>query len=130
LTITADCDASNGYRTRLWKVGLQDLADELQIAITVCHLPPGTSKCNRIEHRLCSHITMNWRGKPLISHEVIVNLIAATTTRTGLTVQAALDTRPLRQGHQDHRRTDENPQHHAARLPRRLDYTINPHQGA
>ena len=92
LTITADCGGSNGYRTRLWKVELQDLADELQIPITVCHLPPGTSKWNRIEHRLFSHITMNWRGKPLISHEVIVSLIAATTTQTGLTVQAALDT--------------------------------------
>ena len=98
LTITADCGGSNGYRTRLWKVDLQDLADELNIPITVCHLPPGTSKWNRIEHRLFSHITMNWRGKPLVSHEVIVNLIAATTTRTGLTVQAALDTDPYPKG--------------------------------
>jgi hypothetical protein len=94
LTITADCGGSNGYRTRLWKFELQVLADELQLPITVCHLPPGTSKWNRIEHRLFSHITMNWRGKPLISHEVIVSLIAATTTRSGLTVQAALDTAP------------------------------------
>jgi Rhodopirellula transposase DDE domain len=98
LTITADCGGSNGYRTRLWKVELQALADELQRPITVCHLPPGTSKWNRIEHRLFSHITMNWRGKPLISHEVIVSLIAATTTRTGLTVQAALDTAPYPKG--------------------------------
>jgi hypothetical protein len=98
LTITADCGGSNGYRTRLWKVDLQTLADELGFAITVCHLPPGTSKWNRIEHRLFSHITMNWRGKPLVSHEVIVNLIAATTTRTGLTVQAALDTDPYPKG--------------------------------
>ena len=98
LTITADCGGSNGYRTRLWKVELQDLADELGFSITVCHLPPGTSKWNRIEHRLFSHITMNWRGKPLVSHEVIVNLIAATTTRTGLTVQAALDTDPYPKG--------------------------------
>ena len=98
LTITADCGGSNGYRTRLWKVELQDLADELGFPITVCHLPPGTSKWNRIEHRLFSHITMNWRGKPLVSHEVIVNLIAATTTRTGLTVQAALDTDPYPKG--------------------------------
>jgi hypothetical protein len=94
LTITADCGGSNGYRIRLWKVELQNLADELQFPITVCHLPPGTSKWNRIEHRLFSHITMNWRGKPLVSHQVIVDLIAATTTRTGLTVQAALDTDP------------------------------------
>ncbi len=98
LTITADCGGSNGYRTRLWKIELQHLADELQIPITVCHLPPGTSKWNRIEHRLFSHITMNWRGKPLISHEVIVDLIAATTTRTGLTVHAALDTDPYPKG--------------------------------
>jgi hypothetical protein len=98
LTITADCGGSNGYRTRLWKLELQDLADELGIPITVCHLPPGTSKWNRIEHRLFSHITMNWRGKPLVSHEVIVNLIAATTTRSGLTVQAALDTDPYPKG--------------------------------
>jgi hypothetical protein len=98
LTITADCGGSNGYRSRLFKVELQTLADELAIAITVCHLPPGTSKWNRIEHRLFSHITMNWRGKPLISHEVIVDLIAATTTRTGLTVQAALDTEPYPKG--------------------------------
>jgi len=98
LTITADCGGSNGYRTRLWKVELQQLADKLRLPITVCHLPPGTSKWNRIEHRLFSHITMNWRGKPLVSHEVIVNLIAATTTRTGLTVQAALDTAPYPKG--------------------------------
>jgi Rhodopirellula transposase DDE domain len=98
LTITADCGGSNGYRTRLWKVELQNLADDLGIPITVCHLPPGTSKWNRIEHRLFSHITMNWRGKPLTSHEVIVDLIAATTPRTGLTVQAALDTDPYPKG--------------------------------
>lgn len=92
LLITADCGGSNGYRVRLWKVELQRLADELRFPITVCHLPPGTSKWNRIEHRLFSHITMNWRGKPLVSHEVIVSLIAATRSSTGLTVQAALDT--------------------------------------
>ena len=91
LTITADCGGSNGYRTRLWKLELQGLADRLKIPITVCHLPPATSKWNKIEHRLFSHITLNWRGKPLISHEVIISLIAATTTSTGLTVQAALD---------------------------------------
>jgi len=92
LTITADCGGSNGYRTRLWKLELQTLADELQIPITVCQLPPGTSKWNRVEHRLFSHITMNWRGKPLVTHQVIVSLIAATTTQTGLIIQAALDT--------------------------------------
>jgi hypothetical protein len=94
LTITADCGGSNGYRTRLWKLELQGLADELNIAISVCHLPPGTSKWNRIEHRLFSAITQNWRGKPLVSHDAVISLIAATTTTTGLTVQAALDDNP------------------------------------
>jgi len=92
LLVTADCGGSNGYRVRAWKYGLQGLADELGLRISVCHLPPGTSKWNKIEHRLFSHITQNWRGRPLVSHEVIVNLIANTTTRTGLRVQATLDT--------------------------------------
>jgi Rhodopirellula transposase DDE domain len=92
MLITADGGGSNGYRTRLWKVELAGLAVETGLAITVCHLPPGTSKWNKIEHRLFSHISMNWRGRPLTSHEVIVQTIAATTTRTGLTVDAELDT--------------------------------------
>ena len=91
LLITADGGGSNGSRLRLWKVELQKLADELGFAITVCHLPPGTSKWNRIEHRLFSFITMNWRGKPLVTHQTIVQLIAATTTRTGLEVRCELD---------------------------------------
>ena len=91
LTITADCGGSNGNRPRLWKVELQKLADETGLAIEVCHFPPGTSKWNKIEHRLFSFITMNWRGKPLVSLETVVNLIAATTTRTGLEVYAQLD---------------------------------------
>jgi transposase len=92
LLICADGGGSNGYRTRLWKTELGHLADETGLAITVCHLPPGTSKWNKIEHRLFSHISMNWRGRPLESHQVIVNTIAATTTRAGLTVHAELDT--------------------------------------
>ena len=92
LLITADGGGSNGSRLRLWKVELQKLADEIGIEIAVCHLPPGTSKWNKIEHRLFSYISQNWRGKPLISHEVIVNLIAATTTKTGLKVRSQLDT--------------------------------------
>ena len=92
LLITADGGGSNGYRTRLWKTELAALAAETGLTITVCHLPPGTSKWNKIEHRLFSHISMNWRGRPLTSHDVIVNTIAATTTRTGLTVHAELDT--------------------------------------
>jgi hypothetical protein len=92
LLITADSGGSNGSRVRLWKLELQKLADEIGLEISVCHFPPGTSKWNKIEHRLFSFITKNWRGKPLVSHEVIVNLIAATTTRTGLRVQSQLDT--------------------------------------
>jgi hypothetical protein len=91
LLISADGGGSNGYRLRAWKTELAALAAETGLKITVCHLPPGTSKWNKIEHRLFSHISMNWRGRPLTSHQVIVDLIAATTTRTGLTVHAALD---------------------------------------
>jgi DNA-binding phage protein len=94
LLICADSGGSNGYRVRLWKVELQELADTLGVTVTVCHLPPGTSKWNKIEHRLFSHISLNWRGRPLVSHEVIVALIGATTTQTGLRVEAALDSRP------------------------------------
>jgi hypothetical protein len=92
LLITADGGGSNGYRTRLWKTELAALAADTAVQITVCHLPPGTSKWNKIEHRLFSHISMNWRGRPLTSHDVIVQSIAATTTRTGLSVHAELDT--------------------------------------
>ena len=91
LMISADGGGSNGYRVRLWKVELQKLADEIKLPITVCHLPPGTSKWNKIEHRLFSFITINWRGKPLRSYRTIVQLIAATTTATGLKVRAELD---------------------------------------
>jgi hypothetical protein len=91
ILITADSGGSNGYRTRLWKLELQRLADEIGRDITVCHFPPGTSKWNKIEHRLFSHISMNWRGQPLISHEVVVSLIGATKTRNGLRVRARLD---------------------------------------
>jgi Rhodopirellula transposase DDE domain len=91
LLITADGGGSNGSRCRLWKVTLQHLADEWRLPITVCHFPPGTSKWNKIEHRLFSHITINWRGRPLTSLAIIVNLIANTTTRQGLSIQAELD---------------------------------------
>ena len=91
LVITADCGGSNGNRTRLWKTELQKLADDTGLEIVVCHFPPGTSKWNKIEHRLFSFISRNWRGQPLISYEVIINLIAATTTSTGLEVYARLD---------------------------------------
>src|SRR5512143_4137618 len=91
LLITADSGGSNGSRVRPWKVELQELADETGLEIGVCHFPPGTSKWNRIEHRLFSYITINWRGKPLHSLETIINLIASTTTSTGLEVYARLD---------------------------------------
>ena len=92
LMITADGGGSNGSRSRLWKRELQRLADETGLSIGVCHFPPGTSKWNKIEHQLFSHITQNWRGRPLVSHEVVVNLIAATHTSTGLSVTCQLDT--------------------------------------
>ena len=98
LLICADGGGSNGYRVRLWKVELAALAAETGLTITVCHLPPGTSKWNKIEHRLFSHISMNWRGRPLESHETVVQLIAATSTHTGLAVQAELDDRAYPKG--------------------------------
>ena len=98
LLITADCGGSNGYRRRLWKLELQRLADDLGIAITVCHLPPGTSKWNKIEHRLFSFITLNWRGCPLVDYQTIVQLIGATTTTKGLQVRCALDENEYQKG--------------------------------
>ena len=91
LLITADGGGSNGSRCRLWKVALQELATKLQMPIHVCHFPPGTSKWNKIEHRMFCHITQNWRGRPLVSHEVIIQLIANTRTKAGLKIRAALD---------------------------------------
>ena len=98
LMITADGGGSNGSRVRLWKVELQKLADETGLTLQVCHYPPGTSKWNKIEHRLFCHITQNWRGKPLVSREAVVELIASTTTKTGLTVRCELDTRDYPKG--------------------------------
>jgi hypothetical protein len=92
LLVIADRGGNNGSRTRLWKAELQGLADELGMRISVCHLPPGTSKWNKIEHRMFAYITQNWRGKPLVSHEVIVQLIGSTTTETGLTIHAEINT--------------------------------------
>lgn len=92
LLITADGGGSNGSRSRLWKVALQDLAQRLNMSIHVCHFPPGTSKWNKIEHRMFCHITQNWRGRPLVSHDVIIALIANTTTQAGLKIRAELDT--------------------------------------
>jgi hypothetical protein len=91
LLITADGGGSNGSRCRLWKIALQDLAVRLELPIHMCHFPPGTSKWNKIEHRMFCHITQNWRGRPLVSHEVIIKLIANTATQTGLKIRAELD---------------------------------------
>ena len=98
LTITADCGGSNGARVHLWKVELQKLPDETGLAIKVRHYPPGTSKWNRIEHRLFCHITQNWRDRPLTDRATVVELIAATKTKTGLTVECVLDTKVYEKG--------------------------------
>ena len=126
LLITADSGGSNGYRIRLWKYELQTLVNELGFPISVCHLPPGTSKWNKIEHRLFSFITQNWRGKPLISHQVIVELIAATSTSKGLTVQARLDETSYRTG----RRISDRQMEDIYLVPEKFhgewNYTIRP----
>lgn len=98
LLVTADSGGSNGARSRLWKVALQRFADETGLKVAVCHFPPGTSKWNKIEHRLFCHITQNWRGQPLLSHDIIVQLIGRTTTRAGLKVKAAIDRRSYPKG--------------------------------
>jgi hypothetical protein len=126
LVIMADGGGSNGYRLRLWKLELQALVDDLGFPITVCHLPPGTSKWNKIEHRLFSFITQNWRGKPLVTHQVIVNLIAATTTTTGLTVRSRLDERHYAKGRRvsDQQLANVNLEPHA--FHGEWNYTIRP----
>jgi hypothetical protein len=98
LLITADSGGSNGSRSRLWKIVIQGLADLLGFPISVCHFPPGTSKWNQIEHRMFAHLTQNWRGRPLVSRAVIVDLIGHTTTRSGLEIQAELDTGTYKKG--------------------------------
>jgi hypothetical protein len=126
LLITADGGGSNGSRNRLWKLALQRLADEIGLRISVCHFPPGTSKWNKIEHRMFSHISMNWRGKPLTSHEVIVNLIANTTTRTGLMIRAELDGRQYPTGIKVSDQELENVRLHKAEFHGEWNYTILP----
>ena len=128
LMITADGGGSNGYRLRLWKIELQKLANELKLPITVCHLPPGTSKWNKIEHRLFSFITINWRGKPLRSYRTIVQLIAATTTDGGLKVRAELDEKKYPKGVKvsDLQMADINLTRHSFHGD--WNYTISPHR--
>lgn len=130
LLITADGGGSNGARVRLWKVELQNLADELGIPISVSHFPPGTSKWNKIEHRLFSFISQNWRGKPLISHEVIVNLIASTTTRSGLTVRAELDTATYPAGRKVSDKEVAEIELHRDSFHGEWNYTISPRAGS
>ena len=127
LFITADCGGSNGYRTRLWKLELQQLADELGIPITVCHFPPGTSKWNKIEHRLFSFITLNWRGKPLRTYQTVVNLIAATTTKTGLEVRCEIDPWSYEKGRKVSDEEMETIKVRPHRFHGEWNYTIDPH---
>ena len=98
MLICADSGGSNGARLRAWKLHLQRLSDQLNLQVTVCHYPPGTSKWNKIEHRLFSFVSMNWKGRPLVSYEAVVNLIGHTTTKTGLKVKAVLDTNEYETG--------------------------------
>jgi hypothetical protein len=98
LLIMADSGGSNGSKARLWKFELQKLADATGLIVHVCHFPPGTSKWNKIEHRMFTHITQNWRGRPLLTHEIIVNLIGSTTTKRGLKIKAKLDKRKYEKG--------------------------------
>lgn len=127
LLITADSGGSNGSRVRLWKVELQKLADETGVEIAVCHLPPGTSKWNKIEHRLFSFISQNWRGKPLISHEVIVQLIAATTTKHGLKVRSQLDTNTYPAGVKVSKKEMDGLNLHRDPFHGEWNYSIHPH---
>ena len=126
LLVTADGGGSNGVRVRLWKVALQRLANQTGLRVSVCHFPPGTSKWNKIEHRMFSHISMNWRGKPLISHEVIVNLIAGTTTKTGLKIEAEIDTNIYPTGIQVSDEEYEKVQIERATFHGEWNYTISP----
>lgn len=127
LLITADCGGSNGYRVRLWKLELQELADSIGVPVTVCHLPPGTSKWNKIEHRLFSFIAMNWRGKPLVDYQTIVSLIAATQSTSGLQVRCALDENRYEKGRKvsDEEMASVNLQPHE--FHGEWNYTILPH---
>lgn len=131
LLITADSGDRNGAWVRLWKVELQKLADEMGMEIAVCHLPPGTSKWNKIEHRLFSFISQNWPGKPLLSHEVIVQLIAAITTKHGLKVRSQLDTNGLPGGSEGFQNGDGFPESSARPISRRVELfpppAHNPH---
>lgn len=127
LLITADAGGSNGVRSRLWKVSLQGLADRTGLRVSVCHFPPGTSKWNKIEHRMFCHITENWRGRPLVSRAVVVDLIGDTRTRGGLRVQAELDTGTYNKGIKVTDREIESVQLRMDEFHGDWNYTIEPH---
>lgn len=126
LLINADSGGSNSAVSRLWKVEIQKLSDEINIPITICHFPPGTSKWNKIEHRMFSAISMNWRGRPLVSHEVVVNLVAGTTNKSGLKIQCELDLRKYKKGIKitDEELSDINMKYHDVNS--KYNYTIYP----
>ena len=126
LLITADSGGSNGSRNRLWKVKLQEFADEIEKSIEVCHFPPGTSKWDKIEHRLFCHSTSNWRGQPLETHQVVVDLIASTRTYTGLVVKATLDGRFYEKGRKVTKADMESLRIAPARFHGEWNYVIRP----
>ena len=126
LLITADCGGSNGNRNRLWKVELQNLSNELDLEIEVCHFPPGTSKWNKIEHRLFCHVTRNWQGQPLESYEVVVELLSATTTTSGLRVHAKLDGSKYKKGRKVSNAEMERLNLQPARFHGEWNYVIHP----
>ena len=128
LLICADAGGSNGNRLRAWKLNLQQMADEIQLPITVCHYPPGTSKWNKIEHRLFSFISLNWRGEPLINYETIINLIGGTKTRTGLKVKAVLDTNEYETGIKVSDDQLDEIQLRRHKVHPAWNYTISPHR--
>lgn len=128
LTITADCGGSNGYRVRLWKLELQKLANEIELEIQVHHFPPGTSKWNKIEHRLFSYISKNWRGRPLVDQETVVNLISNTRTEQGLEVHAVLDNNEYKKGRKISDPEMANINIHGNSFHPEWNYTIRPHR--
>lgn len=127
LLICADAGGSNGYRSHLWKRELQKFCDQSGFTVTVCHFPPGTSKWNKIEHRLFSYISMNWRGQPLVDYQTVVNLIAATTTKTGLTVKVRLDKKKYEKGIKVSPEEIKNLRIHRHEFHGEWNYTIKPH---
>lgn len=128
LMITCDSGGSNSSRGLLWKAELQKLADDIGLEVTVCHLPPGTSKWNKIEHRLFCHITKNWKAQPLISYETVVNLIANTTTKKGLKVKAELDDKKYDLGKKPSKKDMESLSMTRHEVNPRWNYTLTPRQ--